>query len=336
MKIIIDDAIPFLEGRIPAEVEQVILPGAAIVPADVADADALLVRTRTRCDAALLKDSRVKLVATATIGADHFNMPELSALGIEAVNSPGCNAPAVAQYAWSSLLRAGFNPKSHTLGLIGKGKVGFIVAEWGRKLGAKILVCDPPRREAGMSDEVYVSLEEVCGRCDAITLHVPLTRSGKHATLNLIGSREFEAMRPGTILVNASRGGVVDEEAWKKNIKQKNVRAIVDTWKGEPRIDKDLLELAFIATPHIAGYSLQGKERATRMVLEALKRKFDVNVVTTGLEPQYEPLKEVTEQLILNSYNPFDDDRLLRNQPDGLEILRDTYDLRPEINRQKC
>lgn len=331
MKIIIDDAIPFLEGRIPEDIEKVILPGARISPADVADADALLVRTRTRCDAALLKESKVRLVATATIGLDHFNIPELQSLGIAAFNSPGCNAPAVAQYVWSCLLRAGFKPGRDRLGLIGKGHVGSIVADWGRRLGADIMVCDPPRKDAGHDDEDYRPLDELMQRCDAVTFHVPKTTDGPYPTVGLCSAERIGMLKPGAILVNASRGGIVDEEALMQAIDGKKVCAIVDTWIGEPRISKDLLHKAYIATPHIAGYSLEGKERASRMVLEALRDTLGVNVITDGLAPAYTPGNDLTADKILASYDPFVDMQLLLDAPDDFERLRDGYDLRPEV-----
>ena len=330
MKIVIDNAIPFLENRLPEDLDKIILPGAAITSRDVADADALLVRTRTRCDAALLKGSNVKFVGTATIGLDHFNIPELQALGITAVNAPGCNAPAVAQYVWSCLLRLGFRPGLHRLGLVGKGNIGSVVAEWGRRLGVEIMVCDPPRAEAGLTDEDYRPLEQLMRDCDAVTLHVPKTSSGKHPTLGLVDAAAIGELQPGAILINAARGGIVDEEALIEAIAGKGIRAVVDTWHGEPTISRRLLSAATIATPHIAGYSLEGKERATRMVLESLSATLGIATDTSGLAPAHRVPEVLTPEKITESYDPYVDMKLLLDSPEEFEALRDGYALRKE------
>lgn len=207
MKIIADKNIPFLEGRI-AGAELLSLPACEINRAAVKNADALIVRTRTRCDAALLSGSDVRLVATATIGTDHIDMPWCAANGITVRNAPGCNAPGVALYVWASLLRAGFKPSESVLGVVGRGHVGSIVAQWGRRLGCEVIVCDPVREEAGLTDENYLPLAELLRRSDAVTLHTPLTRGGRYPTFHMVNDATLRYMKAGAILVNAARGGM--------------------------------------------------------------------------------------------------------------------------------
>lgn len=301
----------------------------AFTPELVRDADALLIRTRTRCDRNLLENSTVKLVATATIGMDQIDMPWCRKAGITVRNSPGCNAPAVAQYVWSSLLRLGFTPGKHRLGLVGSGNVGGIVAYWGRLMGVEVLVSDPPRQRFGIEDNYY-PLEKIMKECDAVTLHTPLTRDGEYATFHLIGEKELEAMRPGAILVNAARGPVVDFRALEKILESGRIRAVIDTWEGEPVVNPRVLEHSDIATFHIAGYSRQGKERATRMVLEAVENRFGVSVDKSGLEGAYVPPFSIDAETIVGSYDPFADDAALRGNPGEFETLRHDYRYREE------
>lgn len=331
MKIIVDNKIPFIEGRLEPVAEVVYAEPSAITPELVKDADALLVRTRTKCNESLLGGSNVRLVATATIGMDHFDSEWLAANRITAVNAAGCNAPGVAQYVWSSLLRIGFDPARQTLGVVGYGHIGSIVADWGRKMGAKVMVCDPPRKDAGLTDEDYLPMETLLRECEAITLHTPLTRSGKYPTHHLVSEGELEMMKPKAILVNASRGPVVDNAAWLAYLKSHpEAKAIIDVWEGEPNLNEELMNLAEISTPHIAGYSLEGKERATRMVLEAVEREFGVELDKSGLEGEYIAPNEVAPSTIIASYDPYSDTSLLRSAPTELDRLRDTYPLRHE------
>ncbi|MDE7380739.1 MAG: 4-phosphoerythronate dehydrogenase [Muribaculaceae bacterium] len=335
-RLVCDDAVPMMEGRLEQFFNVDYLPGEQITRADLKDAKALIVRTRTRCDKSLLEGTDVSYVGTATIGMDHFNVPELTELNIYYTNAPGCNAPAVAQYVWSCLLRAGFDPARHTLGVVGKGNVGGIVVEWGRRLGANILVCDPPRKEKGLSDEDYLSLQELAQKVDAITFHTPLSHSGPHPSYHLADEKIINLLKPGTILVNAARGGVVDEIPLLKAMHSKNLTAIIDTWENETGINghcglnPDLLREAFIATPHIAGYSLQGKQRASRMILETLGSHFGFSPDTSGLEGPYTPPTVLTPQIIINSYNPAVEMAQLRKSPEDFERLRNTYPLRNE------
>ena len=331
MKIIADKNIPFLNGRIP-EADLIQLPAFDIDSDAVKDADALIVRTRTRCDSSLLKDSSVKLIATATIGTDHIDLDWCRKNGISVCNAPGCNAPGVALYVWSNLLRNGFDPHRHTLGVIGCGNVGGIVSQWGERLGAKVLVCDPPRKEKELIDHDYMPLEEVLAQSDAVTLHTPLTYDGNHPTYHLINDDTIRYLKPGAIFVNAARGEVADTDTLIAAIGKGTIgHSIIDTWEGEPRIDLQLLKLADTATTHIAGYSVEGKQRATRMALEAVGEILNTPVDLTSLQGAYEQPDELTERLIISAYDPSEMTKALKSDPNAFETLRNSYPLHKEL-----
>ncbi|MCH5224854.1 MAG: 4-phosphoerythronate dehydrogenase [Muribaculaceae bacterium] len=326
MVIIVDSAVPFMEGRLPGEVELKPLPGDKITPEAIHDADALIVRTRTRCDRQLLEGSKVRLVATATIGTDHIDIHWCESNGVRVCNAPGCNAPGVAQYVWSALLRSGFNPKKHTLGIVGYGHVGQIVAQWGRQMGVRLLINDPPRQASGLQDADYLPLREVLQNSDAVTLHVPLDET----TRGLISAEELSLMKPGAILVNTSRGGIVKESDLKPLLKSGSLKAIVDVWENEPDYDRELAGMALFATPHIAGYSAEGKKRATAMSLRALSQELGIPVNLSGLEciPSIDgPIKP---SIILDSYDPSLDSLTQTPTKNQFETLRNNYNYRHE------
>lgn len=332
MKIVADKNIPFLEGRIE-NAELIKMPAPEINADIVKDADALIVRTRTKCDCSLLEGSKVKIIASATIGTDHIDIPWCLENGIAVSNAPGCNAPGVALYVWSNLLRNGFDLSNSTLGVIGCGNVGGIVAQWGKRLGAKVLVCDPPRKEKGFTDREYFPLEEVLSQSDAITLHTPLTLNGMHPTYHLIGKDSIQYLRPGAIFINAARGEVADTDTLISAIEEGRIhRAIIDTWEVEPNINIRLLELAATATSHIAGYSVEGKQRATRMALEAVAETLNINVDLNGLQGPYAEPKILTQEIIIKGYDPLPMTEALKANPLSFESLRNTYPLHKEIS----
>lgn len=343
--IVIDDKIPGLAEAILRELpgcEVRALPGAAIDRAAVRDADALIVRTRTRCDASLLEGSRVRLVGTATIGTDHIDTEWCEAHGIRVVSAPGCNAPAVMQYVACSLHVAGFDPARQTLGVVGKGHIGSLVVDLYRRAGCRVLVCDPPRAEAGLTDEDYLPLESLLEQADAVTLHVP----GGEGTRNLINGQLLGSLpRRPEILVNASRGSVVEPALLMPgNPVAASMRLIIDTWPFEDLPDAAfsasakaaMIKRAFIATPHIAGYSLEGKRRATAAMLAALLLSENVNENDNanrnendnGSVNRNENAYSLT--LVLPSYDPLADSSSLQSSPSSFEPLRNTYPLRPE------
>lgn len=328
MKIVVDDKIPYIRetlARITPDVEYI--RGAAITPEDVADADALIVRTRTRCDRQLLGESRVQFVATATIGIDHLDTEWLDAAGISWVNCPGCNATSVGQYVETSLMRLGLT--RGTVGIVGCGHVGTAVRDVCLRMGLDVIVNDPL-----IADPSYVTLDELAARADVVTFHVPLTRKGEHPTWHLADKRFFarlaERNRPLECIFNTSRGGVVCEQALLSALDRGTVRhAVIDTWENEPDINPTLLQRAFIATPHIAGYSADGKVTADNMVIDALCRHFHIDNPGRVLPP---PLPDgfVYTGSPLDLYDPMDDTRRLREHPDTFEEQRGNYWLRRE------
>ncbi|MBO4536323.1 MAG: 4-phosphoerythronate dehydrogenase, partial [Bacteroidales bacterium] len=263
MKIVCDDKIPFLRGVFEPYAEVVYLPGAAITAADVRDADALIVRTRTRCNCALLEGSSVRVIASATIGYDHIDTAWCSEHGIEWANAPGCNSGSVAQYIASALKvlaeRFDLDLGNTTFGIVGVGHVGGKVARVAQALGMRVLLNDPPRAAAEGPDG-FVSLDDLIAGSDIITLHVPLTSETHH----LFDAGRLSQMRPDQILINTSRGEVVDGEALKSALRARRLAtAVLDVWEHEPDIDPELAQLVEIATPHIAGYSQDGKAAGT-------------------------------------------------------------------------
>lgn len=316
----------------------------AIDASAVADADALIVRTRTRCDASLLEGSRVSFVATATIGTDHLDLPYLASRSIEAVSAPGCNAPAVAQYVYASLTRLfpeGLEGK--TIGVVGVGHVGSIVARWGAQLSMRVLMCDPPRALVEGADK-FVDLSTIASEADIVTFHVPHTTTGPHATHHLADGGFFASLGRRPIIINSARGPIVDTAALVDAYDNRQVgRLVIDCWEGEPSISRRLLDRATIATPHIAGYSLNGKLRATATVVNALCRHFGVDYrfepterdgrgdVLAGRPIPAGAAERVSAEAIMESYDPMVDTERLRNNPDAFERLRNTYQLRPEV-----
>lgn len=331
LRIVADNKIPFLRGRLEPIADVTYASASDISSELVKDSDAIIVRTRTKCDESLLKGSSVSLVATATIGTDHLDLEWLREEGIEAINAAGCNAPGVAQYVWSSLLRSGFKPGMHSLGVVGCGNIGSIVTDWGRKMGVRVLVCDPPRKARGYVDEDYLPLAALLKECDAVTIHTPLTKSGRNPTFHLLSQEELALMKPDSILVNASRGPVVDNDAWKEHLRSNpQAKAVIDVWENEPSPDPELIQLAEIATPHIAGYSIEGKERATRIALEGVENKFGLAVDKSGLEGRYIAAETVSPDVIISSYDPYADTAIFRSDPARLDYIRDNYNLRHE------
>lgn len=336
MKIIADDNIPYLRGRLEPFADVEYVSQFEFTPELVRDADILLIRTRTKCNRELLEGSNVKLVATATIGTDQIDIAWCEANGIEVASAPGCNAPAVAQYVWSSLLRLGFKlEKGMRLGVVGCGNIGSIVARWGRAMGAEVMISDPPKQLSGIP-EAYVPLDELMATCNAVTFHTPLTKGENGAqfpTYHLCGEKELALLKPGAILINASRGPVVDNKALLNRINKGDIRTAVDVWEGEPQLMPELLDAVDYGTFHIAGYSRQGKERATRMILEAVKNKFGIPVDLSGLTGVYAPNENENPSAdrILASYDPMTDTEPLKKNPDQFDTLRKNYAYREEV-----
>lgn len=340
LKIVADSHIPFLDGVFEPFADVLLKDGGQICREDLRDADALLVRTRTRCDRTLLEGSGVKFIATATIGTDHIDMKWCGSHGIEVCNAAGCNAGAVMQYVFTALYGVcatkSIDLEGRTLGIIGVGHVGSRVEQAARKLGFNVLLCDPPRA-AKEGSGGFVTMEELLQNSDIVTMHTPLDASTKA----MAGKDFFGLMRSGAVFINASRGEVVDEDALAE-ASGKLGAVIIDTWAGEPSINGRLLEIADIATPHIAGYSLLGKINGTEMSVRALGRHFGIKEherfrVERKDEEVFRELpsasmtqKELTARL-LDVYDVFGDDAALRSSVSSFEALRQGYELRKEL-----
>ena len=326
MKVICDDKIPYIRKALESLADVVIYKsGKDINPDDVRDADALIVRTRTRCDQNLLDGSRVQIVITATIGYDHIDTQWLDTHGIRWTNCPGCNATSVAQWVRESLKAvAQTSLNGMTLGIVGYGHVGKAVAAAMRPLVKEIILNDPPLfgdNTAEPDGLTATSLTDLAAHCDIITFHTPLTYAPPHPTHHLADTQFFNALKPGAIILNAARGGVIDEAVLLHALQTGKVsHAIIDTWENEPDINPRLLQAATIATPHIAGYSADGKANASRMAVEALARHFRLTPDTSSIIPPPATAP----------YSPKDDDAALRNNPAAFETLRSNYPVRRE------
>ena len=339
MKIVADDKIPYIRGVFEPYADITYLPGKAITAKEVKEADALLVRTRTRCDAALLAGSSVRMVATATIGTDHIDLPWCAAHGIKVVSAPGCNAGGVLQWVAAALARTvgEASPTGLTLGIVGIGHVGSLVERYASAWGFRVLRSDPPRETAeklGPADG-YVPLDELAAHSDIVTFHVPLHAEGPHPTVHLADERFFSALKPGATLFNSSRGGVVDEEQLKRAMASDRCACRIDTWENEPAIDRRLLDAALSATPHIAGYSEQGKANASAAVVAAAAKHFGLppeGWYPTGVtQVGRKPISWAEMRATITDYFDIDgQSRTLKAAPEQFETLREEYIFRQE------
>ncbi|MCR4995379.1 MAG: 4-phosphoerythronate dehydrogenase [Bacteroidales bacterium] len=343
MKIVVDDKIPFIQDALHELADEVVVKGGREINAeDVKDATILVVRTRTRCNRALLEGSAVQLIVTATIGYDHLDTTYLRQAGIEWHNCPGCNATSVAQYVNNCLIRlkrAGkLTYENVTMGIIGVGHVGSAVAVAMKRMGiGRLLLNDPPREAAGEQPPVgnaWTDLTTLLAEADVISLHTPLTTDGPYPTHHLIHAESFGMMKKHPVLINAGRGGIIDEEALMQAMETGLIgEVILDTWEHEPQISLPLLYKVYIGTPHIAGYSADGKANATRMTLAAICR-FLNRPMTFDIQPPALPRDFIPatapEELALQLYDPMNDSQHLKAAPNSFEQLRGNYPLRRE------
>ena len=333
MRIFIDDKIPYVRGIFEPYAEVEYLPGGLASPGKLRHADALLIRTRTLCNETSLAQSRVRFIATATIGYDHIDTDYCRQNGIVWKNAAGCNADSVAMYVGCALKhlaqKYSFNLKDKTLGIVGLGHVGEKVAAVASPLGCRVLKNDPLRQSAMLEGktcsnnglpytdraEDYISLDELIARADIISLHPNLHYETPYASYHLFDEKRLSQMQAHQILINASRGEVVDNEALKTALQHRSIKAaVLDVWENEPQIDQELLRLVAIATPHIAGYAIDGKANGSTMSVQAIARFF-------GIEDLYHwtagPLPESTPP-----YDILLDDAALRQCPESFEALR--------------
>lgn len=336
-RIVIEDKIPFIKGILDDVAEVYYLSPEKITSKAMKYVDGLVTRTRTTCNATLLDGSCCRFIATATIGTDHIDLPYCKNRGITVANAPGCNAPAVAQYVMASILyqrlhRNATTPLCDTtLGVVGVGHVGSIVAEWARQLGMKVLECDPPRKmsEGG---EHWVDMKTIAEQCDYITFHTPLTRDGLYATYHLANDEFYTKIRRRPVIINSARGAIIDTEALLRALDEGRVSdAIIDCWEHEPKINPELLKRAVVATPHIAGYSREGKIRATAMALKALTRYFNLPDLNVAEKVPEGAAKSVTADSIMQSYSPETDTVALKTNLAKFEYLRNNYLYRQEV-----
>ena len=341
MKIVADKEIPFLECVFEPYCEVVYKKGDEIVREDLMDAQVLIIRTRTHCDPALLEGTSVRMITTATIGMDHIDQEYCRSHGIKVANAAGCNAGGVMQHVFSAVYgiaaRKGIKVDDANFGIIGVGNVGSKVEQMARYLGFNVLRCDPPR-EAAEGPEGFCSLEYLLENSQIVTMHVPLDDT----TRGMADETFFALMQPGAIFINAARGEVINEDALIA-ASPKLGAIVIDTWCNEPHINEHLLDIADIATPHIAGYSYQGKENATIMAVRAVARYLGIKELRyykpvdqeEGHEPVLLDLKgknhgEIAAVFQYN-YPIFTDDFRLRMDPSRFEKLRAEYQYRREI-----
>lgn len=341
MKIVADKHIPFLEGVFEPYAEVVYIDGRSITHEDLIDADAMIIRTRTKCNADLLEGTRVRIIATATIGTDHIDLPYCADKGIEVHNAEGCNAGGVMQYVFSSLYgvaaRKAIKLDGFNFGIVGVGNVGRKVEAMARYLGFNVLRCDPPRAEAE-GEEGFCSLDYLLANSQIVTMHVPLNET----TRGLVDDEFFLKMQLGTIFINAARGEIMDEKALKEAYPKLGA-AIIDTWNNEPDVDEELIDMVDVATPHIAGYSYQGKQNGTAMSVQAVARFFGIEELYGYYPeadiPDHEPVlldlkgKKQGEIAAVFQYNYpiFTDDFRFRMEPHNFEKMRSNYQYRREI-----
>lgn len=347
IKVVADGDIPFLKGALEEVARVVYLPGKEIDKAALDGADAMIIRTRTRCDASLLEGTAVKFIAAASIGYDHIDTEYCENRGIEWTNAPGCNASSVEQYMLSVLLavagRHRLRLEDITIGIVGVGHVGSRIERICKAMGMKVLLNDPPRaRQEG--PEGFVSLDRIRREANIITLHVPLLHSGEDRTFHLADQGFFAGLDRKPILINSSRGEVADGGALKDALATGRIRAaILDVWEGEPDPDLEMLHMVDLATPHIAGYSVDGKANATGMSVRALSRYFELglnNWQPAGLPPprldnlivdgSRFDLQDLLMVIARKAYDVMRDDDVLRRNPRKFEQLRAFYPVRRE------
>jgi erythronate-4-phosphate dehydrogenase len=348
MKIVIDKKIPFIDGVLERYGKVVYSEGREITREDVRDADAMIIRTRTRCNRALLEGTTVRFIASATIGFDHIDTSYCEANNIFWTNAAGCNSSSVQQYIAAALFHLAeefkFELAQRTIGIVGVGNVGSKVANLCRAIGMRVLMNDPPRKRREGSEE-FVSLNTVIEQADIVTFHVPLNPDGTDKTFHMVDGKLLSKFRKDQILINSSRGEVVVSGALKPAIRNKMIAdCVLDVWEHEPEIDPELLGLAGIATPHIAGYSADGKANGTAKSVQAFSKFFGLDLdgwypekvpspasTTLEVECGNQSIQGVLAGLVRRTYDILADDARLRLSPETFEKQRGSYPLRREF-----
>lgn len=348
MLIVADENMPLVDEYFGHLGEIRRYPGRQMCAADVREADILLVRSVTRVDQSLLQGSRVRFVGTATIGRDHIDEQWLESKGIAMASAPGCNAPAVVEYVLAALLALhaidGIVLAGRTLGVVGLGNVGSRLVTAAEGLGLNVIACDPWLKEAACP---LVSWEELSRRADFISLHVPLVEQGAYPTRHLVDAAVLARLSSAQVLINTSRGTVIDNDALLQRLSAAEAPAVIlDVWEGEPGIDRELLKLVRLGTPHVAGYSQEGKWRGTHMIHEACCRFLgQENPYSQGLWPKMTfpmacgaqlALEMQLASIVLKIVPILRDDAALRQLPEpvaaGFDRLRKEYPPRYEFS----
>ena len=348
MKIIIDNKIPYIKGALERFAEVVYLPGNLTTREAVKDADALVTRTRTLCNKETLEGSRVRFIATATIGFDHIDTRYCKAAGIKWVNAPGCNAESVNQYIASGLFswakRKNLALKDKTIGIVGVGQVGSRVAKTCEILGMNVLLNDPPRERAEGSSQ-FVPLQAIQQQADIISFHVPLNREGADRTYHMVSGVFLNGLKRKPLLINTCRGEVFDTGAVYRAREADDIAGlIIDCWENEPELGLALLNRVDFGTPHIAGYSRDGKANGTRVSVRAISKFFGLGIddwEPAGIEPPPNPVieldgtnqagEEILAQAVFSTYDIAVDDATLRENTHLFEQLRGDYPVRREF-----
>ena len=361
-KIIIDDKIPFIRGAFEKVADVEYITGAKISAEDLKNADALITRTRTKCNEKILKGSKVKFIASATIGFDHIDREFCKENGIEWTNAPGCNSGSVLQYVLSTLFawekKDNFSIKDKTIGIVGVGNVGSKIASACEFLGMKVLKNDPPRVDAasmsaatrwiqpdGENLKEFCSLEKIIKEADIITFHTPLNRDGKYKTVHLADNDFFTKLSESDkdhFIINTSRGPVIDNSALREALKaDKKLHACMDVWENEPNINLELLELCDFASSHIAGYSADGKANGTRKAVQSVSKFLNLGLDSwEPTKPKHDSplfidsernIEEIIRELQLSCYDIAFDTKLIKEQPEEFEFHRGNYRIRREL-----
>jgi erythronate-4-phosphate dehydrogenase len=348
MKIVADDKIPFLKGILEPFSEMVYIPGQKISRDNIIDADAMLIRTRTKCTASLLEGTGIRFIGTATIGYDHIDTRYCEMSKIYWTNAPGCNSSSVQQYIAAALLKIadnyGYELEKKTLGIIGAGNVGSKVEKFARTIGMNVIINDPPRARIE-GRKKFADLTEVLNEADILTVHVPLNMEGEDRTFHLFDEAAFRKLRRDVWFINSSRGEVVETSALKRALDSGRIGgAVLDVWENEPDIDTDLMAKTFISTPHIAGYSTDGKANGTAMIVNSLCKKFNLPLKDwypanipqphdkiIKINAAQKTIREVIGEAVSGTYNIDADSISLRNSPSSFEKLRGDYRVRREF-----
>ena len=354
MKIAADSKIPFLKGVFEPYCDIEYLSPAEMTREKIKDADAIIVRTRNRCDELMLEGTNVKFIATATIGFDHIDTEYCRRKGIKWVNAPGCNSVSVMQYMSAALtafsIKKNVELEGLTLGIVGVGNVGSKVEKAARLLGMNLLLNDPPR-ERREGKEKFTALEQLASEADIISFHVPLIKEGIDKTFHLAGEKFWGMVKPGAVFINTSRGEAADTQSLKEAMRKGIVSsALLDVWENEPEPDLELLGMAEIGTPHIAGYSAEGKANGTTVCVNAINEFFNI-----GIEKEWYPaglprplpeeelvidctgltLQKILYSAIKHTYDIYGESRALKESPGSFEQQRNNYGIRREFGYYK-